>query len=554
MSMRDLKLSVSAAVLAALLAAGGGPARAATPADTLVMAMSLASVTSLDPHDGFEPLDAEIDVNVYEPLVGLDKTDPAKFHPLVATSWTISDDKKLYTFTIDTKRTFASGNPVTPEDVVYSIQRLVILNKSPAYYANSLGLTADNVKDRVKAEGPDKVTIALGDAYSPTFVLSTLGIYLTGILDRKLLAEHEVSGDWGNAWLATHSAGSGAFVIRDVRANEIITLQRNPHYAGKAPALARIIYRHTPESSAQRLQLERGDVDIARGLTGEDLEALSGNPDLVVEESPKLSTFYLGLSQKHPTLAKPEVQEALRYLVDYDAIAKTVMRHRGVTWQTILPKGMLGALDSSPYKLDVAKAKELLAKAGVQPFTVTVNTGNQPELVGTAEAIQKTFAEAGITLKILATDQKQALSVYRARKHDMYLGTWGSDPDPQATIEAFASNPDNSDATGAKTLAWRNSWDIAELAAELVPLVRSGLFIQDADKRAAAYQQIQEYVLHHGPLSGCSRSSPPSPGARTWSTSCSIRPRTSTPTTMSPSSSGRARSLLPSAGCPAWRG
>jgi peptide/nickel transport system substrate-binding protein len=501
MRIREHRLTLAAAAVAAVVLQSG-LAPAATPRDTLVMAMSLESISSLDPHDGFEPLDAEICVNVYEPLITLDKRDPAKFWPGVADSWTISDDKKLYTFTLHPGKKFATGNPITADDVAYSMQRLVILNKSPAYYLNSLGFTPDNVKDRIKAIAPNQVTIQVGDAYSPTYVLSTLGLYLTGILDKKLLTEHEVNGDWGNAWLATHSAGSGQFVIRDVRANEIVTLQRNSLYDGTPAKLERIIYRNAPESSAQRLQLERGDVDIARGLTGEDLDAVAKNPDIVVEEAPKLSTYYLGLSQKNAILAKPDVQEALRYLVDYDTLAKTVMKHRGVTWQTILPKGILGALESNPYKFDPAKAKELLVKAGETNFTLTVNTGNQPELTGTAEALQKNFAQAGIILKILASDQKQALAVYRARKHDMYLGTWGSDPDPQSTIEGFASNPDNSDKTGAKTLAWRNSWDIAKEAPNLIPLVKSGLFIQDAAKRAAAYQEIQEYVLHHGPYVG----------------------------------------------------
>ncbi len=63
-----------------------------------------------------------------------------------------------------------------------------------------------------------------------------------------------------------------------------------------------------------------------------------------------------------PNLAKPEVREAFKYLVDYDAIGSTIIKGIGEIHQSFLPKGVLGALDENPYKFDVAKAKELLGQ------------------------------------------------------------------------------------------------------------------------------------------------------------------------------------------------
>src|SRR5690606_15037317 len=100
-------------------------------------------------------------------------------------------------------------------------------------------------------------------------------------------------------------------------------LERNPNYAKKAP-LARVIYRHIKETATQRLLLEKGDVDIARNLNPEELTALSKNPDIAVDSAPKGTVYYLGLNQKNPNLAKPEVRKALKYLVDYSAIADTI--------------------------------------------------------------------------------------------------------------------------------------------------------------------------------------------------------------------------------------
>ena len=73
----------------------------------------------------------------------------------------------------------------------------------------------------------------------------------------------------------------------------------------------------------------------------------------------------MGLNQKNEYLAKPEVREALKWLVDYDGIVDNIMQGQAQVHQTILPEGFLGASKEVPYKLDPAKAKELLGKAGL---------------------------------------------------------------------------------------------------------------------------------------------------------------------------------------------
>ena len=244
--------------------------------------------------------------------------------------------------------------------------------------------------------------------------------------------QNEKDGDFGNAWLKTHYAGSGPFTIRDWKANEVVVLERNNNYEKKTP-LARVVYRHIKETATQRLLLEKGDVDIARNLNPEELAAVSKNSDIKVESGPKGTVYYLGLNQKNPNLAKPEVRKALKYLVDYAAIADTIMKNKGQNHQAFLPKGFLGASSETPYKLDVAKAKELLAKAGLpNGFSVTMDTRSTPDITGIAQAIQATFAQAGVKLEIIPGDGRQTLTKYRARQHDIYIGNWGSDyQDPQ---------------------------------------------------------------------------------------------------------------------------
>ncbi len=494
--MKMLKTFAMAAALATTMATSFHAVKAATPPDTLVMAWQIDDIISLDPAEVFEFTAAEIMGNTYERLVTYDPKDVSKLTGEVAESWKVSEDGKTFTFRIREGKKFASGNPVTAEDAVFSLQRAVLLDKSPAFILGQFGLTKDNVKDRIKQTGPMEFTMELDKAYAPTFVLYCMTATVASVVDKKVALQNEKDGDLGYNFLKTKYAGSGPFSIRDWKANEVVVLERNPNYVKPAP-LARVIYRHLKETATQRLLLEKGDVDVARNLGPEEIEAVSKHPDVKIDSGVKGSVYYLGLNQKNPTLAKPEVREALKHLVDYQAIADTVMKGKVQVHQAYLSKGLLGAVTEMPYKLDVAKAKELLAKAGLpNGFTVTMDTRNTADITGMAQAIQNTWAQAGVKLEIIPGDGKQTLTKYRERRHDIYIGRWGADyPDPNTNADTFAANDDNSDNAKAKPLAWRNAWDIPDLTKQ----TRAAVLERDSDKRAALYGDSQKKVMDTGP-------------------------------------------------------
>lgn len=511
MTMHIVKKTLSALAAGAALALVAGlslPAFAKTPADTLVEAFAIDDIISLDPQEAFELSTAEVTGNTYSLLVRLDIDDTSKIKPDLADSWTVSDDGLTYTFKLKAGLKFASGNPITADDVVFSIERLVKMDKSPAFLFNQFGLTGDNVADKVKALDPLTVSFAVDKPYASSFVLNVMSSAPASVVDKKLVMEHAKAmapsdtykwdTDFGNEWLKTHSAGSGPFKVLVWKANEAVALERNDNYAGLAPALKRVIYRHMKESAGQRLALENGDVDIARNLSPDDLNAIASNAALATTSAPKGTVYYFSLNQKNPTLAKPEVIEAFKYLVDYDAIGATLIKGIGVIHQTFLPIGQLGAIDDKPYKLDVAKAKELLAAAGLKDgFTVTMDVRNTQPVTGIAESVQQTLGKAGIKLEIIPGDGKQTLTKYRARQHDIYIGQWGSDYwDPNSNAETFTANPDNADDGKTKTLAWRNAWDPKELDAE----TKAALLEKDSAKRAAMYEDLQRKVLESGPF------------------------------------------------------
>ena len=487
---RHALLGTASALAAAALP---GATSAATPKDTVVVAMAFDDIISLDPAEAFEISAGELMGNAYDRLLRFDVADPSKLLPDVAKNWKLSDDGKTYSFEVKPGLKFASGNPLSAEDVVFSLQRAVLLDKTPAFILTQFGLSKDNVKQRVLQTGPLTLTLETDKAYAPTLVYNCLTANVAAVVDKKLVLSKEVqkdgTGDLGAAWLKTGFAGSGPMKIREWRANELAVLERNEQYTGGKARLARVIYRHIKESATQRLLLEKGDIDIARNLTPQDLAALALNKDVTLTSTPKGSVYYFSLNQKNPILAKPEVREAFKWLVDYDAIGATLIKNIGVVHQNFLPLGLLGASSDKPYKLDVAKARALLAKAGLpKGFKVSIDVRSIQPLQGIVEAMQQTMKQAGIELDILPGDGKQTLTKYRARTHDIYIGNWGADYwDPHTNADTFARNPDNADDAKSKPLAWRNAWDIPALT----KLADAAALERDSKKRAKMYQDLQ---------------------------------------------------------------
>ena len=465
------------------------PAQAATPKNALVMAWQFDDIITLDPAEIFEFSGAEYAGNTYDRLIGYEVSDVSKIHGVVAESWKVGADGRTYTFNIRQGIRFASGNPLTAEDVAFSLQRTVILDKSPAFILGQFGFTAANVRDRIRATGPATVVLQTDKAYAPTFVLYCLTATVGSVVDKKEVMAHEVDGDLGHAWLRTHYAGSGPFKLNQWKASELLLLDANNDYWDGAPQMQRVLIRHIPEQATQRRLVEKGDIDIARNLGPDQIKGLEGNPEVRIHSAPKGGIFYLGLNQKHPALQKPQVRQALKYLVDYQGIADTILRGTMVPHQAFLPIGFLGALEDRPFSLDPAKAKKLLAEAGYPSgLTLTMDTRNNFPTLDMAQAIQSTFMLGGVKLEIIPMDGKQALTKYRARNHQIYIGRWGPDyQDPHTNADTFARNVDNSDNAKAKPLAWRNAWDIPEMSRQTDAAARES----DPDKRARMYLEIQ---------------------------------------------------------------
>ncbi|MCG6929669.1 MAG: ABC transporter substrate-binding protein [Desulfofustis sp.] len=465
------------------------PTLAATPKDTLVMASKIDDIITLDPAEIFEFSGAEYAANTYDRLINYDVDNVSDIYGGIAESWEISEDGLTFTFKIRQGVTFASGNKLTADDVVFSLRRVIILDKSPAFILTQFGFTPENVEQTITKVDDYTVKVVIDKPYAPTFLLYCLTSTAGSVVDMKEVMAHETDGDLGYNWLKTAYAGSGPYMLKTWKPSEILNLEANPNYWNEPAKLKRVIIRHINESANQRLLLEKGDIDMARNLRPDDLKGLEGNKDVKVRKKAKGAIWYLGLNQKNEYLSKPQVRQALKYLIDYQGMEQTILNGKATIHQAFLPKGFLGALEETPFTLDVDKAKALLKEAGLENgFSVTMDTRNNEPTTSMALSIQSTFAQAGIKLEIIPGEGKQTLTKYRARNHDIYIGRWGPDyMDPHTNADTFARNPDNSDDAKSKPLAWRNAWDIPEMTKK----ADAAVLEKDTKKRAEMYLELQ---------------------------------------------------------------
>jgi peptide/nickel transport system substrate-binding protein len=286
--LHRLKYALFAGVLLAL----GPNAVAATPADTLVIAKNIDDIITLDPAEAYELTGIEVVTNIYDRVMRFEPTDINKLAPGVAESYTVSEDGKTITFTIRKGLTFASGNPLSAADAAYSLQRVVKLDKTPAFLITQLGWTKENVDQMVTAPDADTLRIEIIEDFSPSLVLSLMSSVVASVVDMKTVMEHEVDGDMGNGWLKSNSAGSGSFSLKAWKANESVVLEANAAPRGGVPPMKRVVIKHVPEPAGQRLQLEKGDIDIARDLTGDQVAGIAGNNEIVVTTIPQATQHY----------------------------------------------------------------------------------------------------------------------------------------------------------------------------------------------------------------------------------------------------------------------
>lgn len=488
------RFTVKACVLAlALAAAPISSIQAATPPDQLIIGMSMNNLLSLDPAAATGLDVAEIGANLYDMLIELDPKTPTKILPALAQSWKISEDRRTLTFTLQKGVKFQSGNPLTAEDVAWSLQRVMKMNMALATTWKTYGFTAQNAEKFLRAPDASTFVLELPEPTDPKLVLYTLGSSPSAfILDRKKVMENEKNGDFGAAWLITHAAGSGPFALDDWRAKDSLLMSRFDGYWRGAPKLRRIIVRHMTESQTMRLMIDRGDIDLATGMSAPDVEAMKKNPNVAIEAVKRGTLYYVALSMKDPKFVDKRVRQAIRDLIDYDGINKTVMPNYGIYHQRPIQMGLPATLPDPGYKLNVPAAKKLLAEAGyAQGFKTTIRVLSDPPFINIATNLQSTLAQAGIEASVISGTGNQIYGAMRDRNFEIIVGRGGggAEPHPHSSLRALVYNPDNSDAAKLTNFqGWRTSF----FNPELNQLIDKAEVEKDEKKQNAIYQEVQK--------------------------------------------------------------
>jgi peptide/nickel transport system substrate-binding protein len=496
-----------AAVAVLLLSAGGG--QAATPRDALVMAWNLDALITFDPPQIGEVNGNDIIVgNVCSTLVEYDPKDASKIIPGAAESWSSSPDGLTLTFKLRSDLKFPDGTPATAEDAAWSLQRAVLLGYFSSATLTQWGFNKDQIADQIQATDAYTLVLKLSKPYpaplllSAAFASNNVAVILSKAAGLKNAKTVDGKSDLGNAFFKTAPVCVGPYHVTRWDANDVVILERNDNYFGPKPGLRRIIIRHVPESSAQRLLLEKGDIDVARLLNTDDLKALESNKDIHIEQTLMQGMTYLALNTNDPILGNPKVREAIRYLIDYDGLANTILPYKGVPRADLVPEGAFGALDrkeGQPFSLDLAKAKQLLTEAGYPDgFSKKMILSANDISPAIAQHVATNAAKVGIKLELEQMADSNLFTRGRNRDFEVQLVGWGAGyPDADAMVSRHAADPDpRPEAKLVGYPVWRTGWQSTAVNAK----AEAARLEQDPVKRAAIYKDIQDYMLHNGPM------------------------------------------------------
>jgi len=485
---------VAVLMIAALALTACGPGTSGTPPTkdkTLVIGMDIGIAVSLDPAVAYEGGSIFAVHQFYDTLVTFDGADLSKVVPSLATDWSVNDEGTVWTFNLRDDATFHSGNPVTAKDVAYSFDRVIELDDSPAWLLTQTGMEVGSTE----AVDDYTVKITLPTPFNPDAFLACLAYSVASVVDAEVVKTHESEGALGKDWLIDHSAGSGPFVLdKWEREVQYLMTANKDHFDG-APGVDRVIVQHISEAASQKMQLEKGDIDIAMNLNNEQIQELHDVDGIEVITGTSDNLSYLGMNAGIEPFDDVRVRNAVKWAIDYEGLVEYVLMGNAVINQSFIPRGYSGYDDTVYYERDVEKAKALLAEAGLPDgFKTTMLTSTSPTAgvpaPDVAAKLQADLAEVGIEVEIRQMTGGEMYQIYRAQEAEMIFAGWGPDyADPDSNANPFANHR-------VKQLAWRLQWYRDDLA----DLVQQAAALKDWSDRAPIYEELTEKVSTEGPF------------------------------------------------------
>jgi peptide/nickel transport system substrate-binding protein len=448
-----------------------------TTGGTLVFARSIAP-TTLDPANTIIAGDIYTLDKIFEPLY---ITSPSgQLTPWLATGYTVSKDKKTFTFELRPGVKFSDGKPLTPADVVFSINRARTNKKGPLSFLD-FAITG------VEAKGSSHVVMHLSQPWAP--FVSDISAFCNSILPANLGGASE------KAFFA-NPIGTGPFTTTNFKPNApSITLSKNKAYwqSGK-PYLDAVTFNFVDDDNQRLLQLRGGQVDAIDLVPPSQVSSLKGNSSLNVTLWPSWQVDLLVMNEKLEQYADRYVRRAINQAIDRNALVKAASFGTAKPGGSFFPPSLQYYWAKTPtlaYSVSAAKASLAKSKFPNGFSTQLLIDGGVQKWQTFAQIIQQQLKAIGINVKLRPLDHASFESAFQKFDYDMFIDyaiNDISDPDEMASFELDYHN-------GGSNSYW-SSYN----SPPVTSLVHEAQSEFDSAKRAQLYAKIQAAVAQDAPF------------------------------------------------------
>ena len=402
-----------------------------------------------------------------EGLLKMDKN--GNMIPGLAESYEVSDDGLTYTFKLRKGLKWSDGSDLTAKDFVYSWKRVADPNTAAPYGQDVLGKVkgyeeaAGGNIDALAVSAPDDTTFVV-ELANPVPFFDRIAAFSTLVPVQE--ATIEANGD---AWTLSPETNvtAGPYKLAEFTDGDRIVLEKNENYWDKdSITFDKITYRLIEDPNAAYTAYKQGEVSMIKSVPSEEIPALKGTEEFHVD--PLMGIYYLSFHTAKKPFDNEDVRLALALVIDRDYVANTVMQGTYLPANKMIGPGVSDAapdssfekvteekytkgVGSGDYEADVAKAKELLAKAGYpdgQGFpTIEYSTNDQGYHKSVAEYLQNVWKEKlGINTDIAIKEWKVFTADRRAGNYDVARNGWVMDwNDPSNLLNLFVTGSGNND-------------------------------------------------------------------------------------------------------------
>ncbi len=326
--------------------------------------------------------------------------------PYLAKGWDITHGGKVYTFHLQPHAVSGYGNPLTSEDIVWTIERHLSVPTSVTAFLLSLG--GITKPTQIRAINAKTVRINL-PAVPPAYFLQILGLVWLSIYDSKEAKKHATSSDkYASHWLTTNIAGHGKYKLQSTVPNQSAVLVPNPGWYATKSRYSKVVQEGVNDQSGRLQLLLSGSAQYAEELTALELAKVQTNSGTVVTPFTSTRVAFLVLDNKTPPFDSVEVRQGIAKAIPYAQILSSVYKGFAKPWKSAFIPWFQGSTDKYwNYQTDQKAAAQLLASAKGQSVTLTYVQGfGSGQLI--AVLVQQALNAVGLNCQLQGLLRAQA--------------------------------------------------------------------------------------------------------------------------------------------------